>query len=83
MSASASTRSIPGLITNVLLTASHIYGTMFLIIQLVFVVSFECMQDVDGRGAIPAVRHSWVVNSGTSCQVRGLAPGVTYRLDAH
>jgi len=39
------------------------------------------MQDVDGRGAIPAVRHSWVVNSGTSCQVRGLAPGVTYRLN--
>jgi len=44
--------------------------------------SFECLQDVDGRGAIPAVRHSWVVSSGTSCQVRGLAAGVTYRLNA-
>jgi len=49
--------------------------------QVVFVFSFECMQDIDGRGAIPAVRHSWVVNSGTNCQVRGLAPGVTYRSD--
>jgi len=48
--------------------------------RVVFVASFECLQDVDGRGAVPGVRHSWVVNSDTSCQVRGLAPGVSYRL---
>jgi len=41
--------------------------------------SYECLQDADGHGAIPAIRHSWVVNSGASCQVRGLAAGVTYR----
>jgi len=47
----------------------------------VFIVSFESLQDVDGRGAVPAVRHSWVVNAGSSCQVRGLAAGVSYRLN--